>query len=562
MKIFLFLQTQGGLAFLHYTQTILFSMMVYILFAEYIRTRRDDLVYKLVASSSITLINIATTAALVAEAFYGLHMSQRFLPLIFNSLFAVIVLALARAFVYNFVQNQQQFHRLIRWSMILVLVLYGMMQAYWLVIFEEGMTFGHSWLQLAFSLFFLVMLFFSIYYLIRFRKTYRIRLVVAFSSIVVAQFVNIIGVLVDTLPGWLMVLRAIAPILVPTMFGSVVFKELIENVVLMVDRLRQVLEKQRELIFDLMKMGAEISVLGDDLVDTSQKGWVKLSGVVENIYAQEHDRENLQEIAKNTTSEIQQLEENISKMKKEPQSSDEYKPGPEERITIESLDILLENLGSLDTRLAQSASIKEGLQSGIEGISQSLKEITDIADRTSMLALNASIEAARAGEMGKGFSVVADEVGILSENSRKSTTGVDGLLHSIIEGVDQNNMVLADVSATVAKSLEEAKKLGNYVRDSMKMTRMYEIAIRQAQETSKVRNDVYRRTQDELQAVDLLIEKNRKHGNEMKDAISAHIHDIEAIAGMSDDLNDLVSDLNRKTNEIIQMAAGLQELTS
>ncbi|MCP4763632.1 MAG: PAS domain S-box protein [archaeon] len=72
--------------------------------------------------------------------------------------------------------------------------------------------------------------------------------------------------------------------------------------------------------------------------------------------------------------------------------------------------------------------------------------ITEIADRTNLLALNASIEAARAGEYGRGFAVVADEVGNLAVNSKKSAKQISDLIQQIqmeidisIEGVKKSN---------------------------------------------------------------------------------------------------------------------------
>lgn len=133
-------------------------------------------------------------------------------------------------------------------------------------------------------------------------------------------------------------------------------------------------------------------------------------------------------------------------------------------IAQQTMDTTHTAAGTVTDTLAGMNDIRETIQQTGKRIkrlgerSQEINGIVDIingiAERTTVLALNASMQAAAAGEAGRGFAVVADEVQRLAESSRSATGQIAALVKNI--QVETNDSI-ANVEQTIGKVVEETR---------------------------------------------------------------------------------------------------------
>ena len=182
----------------------------------------------------------------------------------------------------------------------------------------------------------------------------------------------------------------------------------------------------------------------------------------------------------------------------------------------------------LEEQIKQSYAVYE-----IEKLSE---HILDISDQTSLLALNASIEAARAGEAGRGFTVVAEEISKLANNSASTAAEIQKISAIVVQSVDglakKSQQMMEFVSDKTVQGYEELLNVGNEY----------------AQSSEKIR-DMYKKLDEEMDRLEAGMDTIGTSTNEVTAAVKETTSGVAQISESAVHLNDMILDSSKQTEE-------------
>lgn len=309
---------------------------------------------------------------------------------------------------------------------------------------------------------------------------------------------------------------------------------------------------------NLKKIVKKINETSEQLVESSEELIQNITSV--NEHSQENSSTSQQMAAgmQETTANIDMIngnvvdiEENTNRIKEKTSTGTELASTIKERAVELEEDTLKASQKANDMYEEVRTRSEEAIEKSkaVEKIEVLSSTIMDIADQTSLLALNASIEAARAGELGKGFGVVANEISALANQSASTVSNISAIVADVTDAV-------TNISECLETTLHFFEK--NVNRD---YANFRETSIQYSEDAKQIQASMDNINVD-INQLSSVTKQIASAVSEIAGTMNEAAGGITHIAEKTTDVVGLVSDTSEKVEENERYAQDLKQIVS
>ncbi|WP_415718390.1 bacteriohemerythrin [Maridesulfovibrio sp.] len=229
----------------------------------------------------------------------------------------------------------------------------------------------------------------------------------------------------------------------------------------------------------------------------------------------------------------------------------------------EEITTAMKSFGNINNRAASLEKSMGQLGEHAESIGQIMEIITDIADQTNLLALNAAIEAARAGEAGRGFAVVADEVRKLAEKTMDATKNVGEAVTKIQHFSRTNIDAVGLMAQEIMSSTESFNKSGEQMGEIVSIvnetnTQVQSIATASVEQSST--SDEINRTISSVAEFARMTSERMSAAHDLLTQMNTNIEEMDSIIHMMSVGESSQSGPSRKIEWSDEFSVGVAEI--
>ncbi len=285
---------------------------------------------------------------------------------------------------------------------------------------------------------------------------------------------------------------------------------------------------------------ASMQVINDELGRATETISVSMQNVSSGSVEQSNMIHHIMSQTEGVNSEITNVMEKIDILLIQLENS--------KNSSIEGKKILnkeIEELKDLVLNTKELSNTVNELEKDSQDIQGILNIINQISSQTNLLALNASIEASRAGEHGRGFSVIAEEIRKLSDESRDSTEKIENIIKYRLEKIfnigEYMNVILNQITtyqqdmSDVEMRFNEVTKQAN--EEYLEMKHIREINYNVKEEFKEINSSISK--------VAYIAEENSVNSQEIAASIEEQAASFEQVDNNMDSINQLSIDLNK-----------------